>query len=495
MRYFFILFMLCCIKIAAQDTLYTKSITGVGNRNLSVTNQVYANGKVVFFVSNSGDSVVAPDMKMVIMDTCGNVEKINIIPLEGHWGIEFFGGANTTLLYTMDNKFLLSGYQPINSTGSSNQTFLFRVDWNGKIELNEKIPRKGQVQWVYQLLETKDAYYVGGFRRGFDVLEFIPFVVRVGKDNKNKWYANTTYPLEMRVIKDTLYILYGSAVNKRHALTGEEFDAPVHPLAVTGIELNRFINDSTILNFGTYNYIDSSNNNKSHNYLFFVKTNKNFLRIGDNVLIPNMMKEQDEYIYNIYIDPSDGSAILTTFPREWNKYNYLFLRKFDHNGKLLWARTDKIEHRGVAEIYDINVGCLILPSSNIIDLLYSQTKYITNNPDVLNEIRVAKFDKNGKEILKECSILALSETNDRQDKLKVFPNPFSETLNIVINSPNEEQNNYHFQLLDIHGRILKTAQFQGNSFVLQRDDLGAGFYFFQIMNKNKLIGNGKIVVE
>jgi hypothetical protein len=492
-KYLFILFMLCSIKIAAQDTLYTKSITGVGNRNLSVTNQVYAKGKIVFFVSNSGDSVVAPDMKMVIMDTCGNVEKINTIPLEGHWGIEFFGGANTTLLYTMDNKFLLSGYQPINSTGSSNQTFLFRVDWNGKIELNEKIPRKGQVQYTLQLLETKDAYYVGGLRRGFDVLEFIPFVVRVGKDNKNKWYANTTYPLEMRVVKDTLYVLYGNAMNKLDPLTGEEFGTQ-NDSELGYVLLSRFVNDSTLFHFGKFSYVDSLK--KDIDALFFAVTDNNLRNISKKTIINPIIPEYDELIDNVYINYNDGSSILTTNTHELHQYNHFFLRKFDSNGKLLWARRDTIKHYGVSikEINDINVGCLYLPSGNIINLLYSYT-YIANSFNVLNEIRVTKLDKNGKEILKQCSILALSETNDRQDNLKVFPNPFSETLNIVINLPNEEQNNYHFQLLDIHGRILKTAQFQGNSFVLQRDNLGAGFYFFQIMNENKLVGNGKIVVE
>lgn len=487
----------CITKSYAQDTLFTKSIIGAGSKNLSITNPVYTNGKVVFFVSNSFDSVATPNMKMVIVDTCGNVEKIHTIPLEGHWGIEFFGGINylpTTLITTSDNQFLLSGYQHLTAKSGNNQSFLFKIDWNGKIVLNEKLPKKGTRQQTIQLLETKDAYYVGGLRWGLDILELLPYTIRVGKDNKNKWYAETSFPNEMRVVKDTLYLLDGEATTKLDPLLGTEFIVLQNNLQSGYLQLNRFFNDSIIVHYGTQNIYDSLNQNTLHQYLFFLKTDRNFKVIKNNILIPNKIKEYDEYIENVYMNKSNGSTILSTWPVPFNSPNYLFLRKIDINGKILWSRADTIEHYGAFQSYDLNVGCLHLPFGNTMCLLYSQLNYINDKTNIIYEFRVSKFDAKGSETLKKCTLLDLEEKNKKSNIVKIFPNPFSETTTIFIDTDDTESN-YTFQLLDTNGRLVQKSYFQGSSLLVKRENLAAGIYFFQVVEKNNVIGNGKMIIE
>ena len=78
--------------------------------------------------------------------------------------------------------------------------------------------------------------------------------------------------------------------------------------------------------------------------------------------------------------------------------------------------------------------------------------------------------------------------------VKAFPNPFGHSTNILVNGL---QGNFDFELYDVTGRLRnKFSSIETNQFILQRDELSSGIYFYRITSMNKKqSGFGKLVVE
>jgi hypothetical protein len=81
-----------------------------------------------------------------------------------------------------------------------------------------------------------------------------------------------------------------------------------------------------------------------------------------------------------------------------------------------------------------------------------------------------------------------AKTDDENNNIVVFPNPFTNYLNITSKSDNRLQ----IILFDITSRELLDEQFS-NSISIKTDELAKGFYFYKIINKNKTLEAGKIV--
>lgn len=78
--------------------------------------------------------------------------------------------------------------------------------------------------------------------------------------------------------------------------------------------------------------------------------------------------------------------------------------------------------------------------------------------------------------------------------VKAYPNPFSESTNIVVEGLTQK---FDFELFDVTGRLRnRIALVENNQLQLQRDNLTAGIYFFKITSADKKkTGYGKLVVE
>src|ERR1043165_1352993 len=80
-----------------------------------------------------------------------------------------------------------------------------------------------------------------------------------------------------------------------------------------------------------------------------------------------------------------------------------------------------------------------------------------------------------------------------QVKVEAFPNPFSESTNIVVTGLNEK---FDFTLFDITGRReVLINSVENNRFMLSRDDLPAGVYFYKISTGKQQVAFGKLVVQ
>jgi uncharacterized repeat protein (TIGR01451 family) len=75
----------------------------------------------------------------------------------------------------------------------------------------------------------------------------------------------------------------------------------------------------------------------------------------------------------------------------------------------------------------------------------------------------------------------------------LFPNPFSSSCTLKLNSPFE---NADFTIYDILGKMVKHLEgLNGDEIIIQRENLKGGIYFFLLTDKRGIVGNGKIMVE
>ena len=83
--------------------------------------------------------------------------------------------------------------------------------------------------------------------------------------------------------------------------------------------------------------------------------------------------------------------------------------------------------------------------------------------------------------------------NDKNILVNAYPNPFTESTTISIEGINS---NYDFKLNNVLGMKLREVNnINSKSFVLNRNDLPAGIYFYVISVDDKIMAKGKIVID
>lgn len=106
-----------------------------------------------------------------------------------------------------------------------------------------------------------------------------------------------------------------------------------------------------------------------------------------------------------------------------------------------------------------------------------------NEPIVTNTVSSKLTDPN--------SIYNLN--NDNSISVTAAPNPFT---NATLVSVEGITTAYHFQLFDVSGKLLKNIpQLNESSFVLQRDNMSPGVYFYSITTASKQKVFGRLVVQ
>jgi len=84
------------------------------------------------------------------------------------------------------------------------------------------------------------------------------------------------------------------------------------------------------------------------------------------------------------------------------------------------------------------------------------------------------------------------------DKISIYPNPFTTTATITINS----EGRFDFILYDVFGREVFKSQIVNSKSQIERGNLPAGVYFYKVKEeacppdrRGKMIGSGKVVVQ
>jgi len=91
-------------------------------------------------------------------------------------------------------------------------------------------------------------------------------------------------------------------------------------------------------------------------------------------------------------------------------------------------------------------------------------------------------------------ITAIKNSKYNVKEVKVFPNPFRDKTQIIIEA--EQLKNPVLLLMNIEGKIIKTiSSNNSNIFDIYREDLTNGLYLFKIMQDKEEIANGKVVLQ
>lgn len=77
--------------------------------------------------------------------------------------------------------------------------------------------------------------------------------------------------------------------------------------------------------------------------------------------------------------------------------------------------------------------------------------------------------------------------------VKVFPNPFRDKAQIIIES--NELKNAVLVLMNLEGQMLKTISSSNNMFTVFREDLSNGMYLFKVLENNDEVATGKLIVQ
>ena len=78
-------------------------------------------------------------------------------------------------------------------------------------------------------------------------------------------------------------------------------------------------------------------------------------------------------------------------------------------------------------------------------------------------------------------------------RLQPYPNPFSETTTLEIK--NGKKQYYDLKIYDLFGREVRKYEIRNQKTEILRNNLSSGMYFYQVKDKEQIIGTGKLIVQ
>lgn len=103
----------------------------------------------------------------------------------------------------------------------------------------------------------------------------------------------------------------------------------------------------------------------------------------------------------------------------------------------------------------------------------------------------AKYEQIDSDIDSDCITLDDVSISDYSiDEIKVYPNPFTNKTYIEL----ENSDDYLLELFDAAGRLVRTNEFMGNSFTVEKENLLEGLYFMSIKS-DKISYRTKLVLQ
>ncbi len=89
--------------------------------------------------------------------------------------------------------------------------------------------------------------------------------------------------------------------------------------------------------------------------------------------------------------------------------------------------------------------------------------------------------------------VGVEPVNNQKLSIQVYPNPFSKTTKLYFS---RELQNAELSILDIYGKKVGVySNIQGREFLLNRNDLSSGLYFYRISENGILIAKDKLLVQ
>ena len=91
-----------------------------------------------------------------------------------------------------------------------------------------------------------------------------------------------------------------------------------------------------------------------------------------------------------------------------------------------------------------------------------------------------------------CTTVGISSINAITDMATIYPNPFENSMHVVVNDLSEI-NNCEFRVYNVLGNKVLQATIINQSTTFETSKLPSGTYFYQLIGDNKLIQSGKLI--
>mgnify|MGYP001610797804 CR=1 FL=1 len=93
--------------------------------------------------------------------------------------------------------------------------------------------------------------------------------------------------------------------------------------------------------------------------------------------------------------------------------------------------------------------------------------------------------------------IGVNETASENMQVNVYPNPFSTSVTVELNSPMSigAKGDVTFKMYDVFGREVYHSPITAHRLLIERGNLSSGIYFYQIINNNQIIATGKLCAE
>lgn len=86
----------------------------------------------------------------------------------------------------------------------------------------------------------------------------------------------------------------------------------------------------------------------------------------------------------------------------------------------------------------------------------------------------------------------MGTTSFNENKIKIYPNPFTTSINIMINDASQ-MNNAELSIYDVFGREIMKSTITKEVTTLDTSNLSSGIYLYKVINDNKTIQSGKLI--
>ncbi len=92
------------------------------------------------------------------------------------------------------------------------------------------------------------------------------------------------------------------------------------------------------------------------------------------------------------------------------------------------------------------------------------------------------------------STVSVNEIRANTVEISIFPHPVQELSTILLKQSGEQQE-FSFQLFDVHGKQVLIQQFNNKQLQFNRAGIPAGIYFYSIQHQHQRIRSGKIIID
>jgi hypothetical protein len=90
----------------------------------------------------------------------------------------------------------------------------------------------------------------------------------------------------------------------------------------------------------------------------------------------------------------------------------------------------------------------------------------------------------------------ISENHSNENVLTVFPNPFSTSTQVQINSGLVHSGlDLFFVMYDVNGKVIRNEKVSSSTIVIDRENLSSGIYFYRLMFNGNPVADGKLIAQ